>query len=382
MNDTLNSESQLAVKTGEMTSYGYYLSVDNEFYQVAPYDIKLEFGLNKLGKVQYAPINESIKLFVYRPDWEYKQTSFYAQELNVVNHDYTNLIEPQIIKHKDDLYELVFPGLKSGYLLVIRDINNLYAIGLGSISDHLVNLFNTTDAPVHAVFEDVKQALKSFPDNEQLKNAKVMWENRYHNDKVNEIWENILSKHKKFEEHENRGDKLVFARDTLQEINYYFSLEGEKTQIDSVESMKSQLEAYIDDVPPVQEKAPLDKSKLSPSLVIYRSHQFIITMAEIGNEYLLRFKGITNEYNGKVVRHSKNIQNESTGSFILKTDEIVGKENWNTFSYENDGWGGSRSFVYPPLINERHDVYQVNEFDTDIEIEDTTEKLFNDYNKQ
>ena len=69
----------------------------------------------------------------------------------------------------------------------------------------------------------------------------------------------------------------------------------------------------------------------------------------------------------------KTVQNEALGTFILQTSEINGN-NWNTFSLENDGWGGGRVFVYPPMIEQQIDVYRDDEFEAE-----NAKDIFNDY---
>ncbi|PIB36649.1 hypothetical protein BFP72_15190 [Reichenbachiella sp. 5M10] len=367
-------ESQQANPVTDLTEYGYYVLIDGAFYLIEPYSIQMEFGFNKLGQIKYAPVDETpIRVIVYRPDWHYEHTSFFAQDLDVVNHDYTQRIEPQITQRAEHVFELHFPALTRGQLLVIRDYNNLYCIGMGSVSETLVQLFNTTDAPAYAVVENIKQALKSFPDNLQLQASLGVWELKNIDDKSAKAWKQVEEKWAQYNEREDREGKLLFAGDVEHEIAYYLSLDDQMPQREAAETMLSEIETLRQTKPEEETKEALDKAKLAPNTMVYRAGQFTVTAVEVGEEVLLRFTGLPNEFDGKVLRHQKAIQNESTGAYILQTTEVTG-DNWNTFNHENDGWGGLRTFVYPPMIEQQFDVY----YDEDLAGE-SPEQMYEDY---
>lgn len=367
--------SQLAQMSNQLSAYGYYVMVDGIFYTIEPYSIKMEFGFNKLGNLKYAPVDKEFKVIVFRPDWYYEHTSFFAQDLDIVNHDYTKRIEPRIRQVAEHLYELEFPALKKGQLLVIRDYNNLYGIGIGSISDSLVEVFNTTKAPAYAVIDNIKKALKSFPDNLVIKALKGVWEYKVLEEKTEKVWKTVQEKLDKYNQRDDREGKLIFADDVLHEIAYYLSLDDNTPRKQEAEVLVKEIEVFKNDKPKeVKEELP-DISLLVDNVKCYIGDTFTMTMVEIGDDMLIRFKGLPNEFDGVVLRHKKQIQNEATGAFLLQTNEVNG-ENWNTFCYENDGWGGLYTYVYPPLIDNQ--IYVKEGGVT----EDTPLKLYKDYTKQ
>lgn len=369
-------ESLIAPAFEELTAYGYYVLIDQVYYLITPYDIQVEFGFNKLGKLTYAPVEDQFTIVVYKPEWDYDQTVFFAQDLDIVNHNYTKKIEPMIEKFGQHIHKLTFPALHKGQLLVIRDINNLYGIGMGSISDTLVELFNTTNAPAAAVLSNINQALKSFPQNLQLQASKGVWELKEIDDKSQKAWEGVQKKLAQYNEREDRAGKLVFADDVVHEINYYLSIGDSPAHKEEAEEILKEIDAFKNQKEEATAVPLPDKSLLSSQVTVYVSRTFTVTYVEIGDEVLLRFTGIPNEFDNKVLRHKKQIQNEFSGAFILSTTEITGK-NWNTFSYENNGWGGHRTFVYPPNINQQTDVY----LDIDY-IPESAEDMYNDYCSQ
>ncbi|WP_428740870.1 hypothetical protein [Tenacibaculum sp.] len=367
--------SQLAQASNELSVYGYYVLVDGLFYAIEPYAIKMEFGFNKLGSLKYAPVDKEFKIVVFRPDWYYEHTSFFAQDLDVVNHDYTKRIEPKITLVVPHVYELEFPALKKGQLLIIRDYNNLYGIGIGSVSDALVELFNTTKAPAHAVIANIKQALKSFPENLMIQSLKGVWEHKLLDEKSEKVWNTIQEKLDNYNQRSDREGKLVLADDVLHEIEYYLSLDENTPRKEEAEALVTEIMVFKNTKPEVVKEELPDISLLADNVKCYTTDTFTLTMVEIADEVLLRFKGIPNEYDGVVLRHKKQIQNEVTGAFLLQTNE-VNSENWNTFCYENDGWGGLYTYVYPPQINNKVYINEVGITD------DTPLKLYKDYTKQ
>lgn len=361
----------------EISTYGYYVLIDQLYYQIAPYDIKMEFGFNKLGNLTYAPVeNDDITIIVFQPEWYYENTAFFAQDLDIVNHDYTKKIEPMIERLGKTMHQLKFPALHKGQLLVIRDLNNLYGIGMGSISDTLVNLFNTTNAPAAAVLSDLKQALKSFPENLQLQASKGVWELKEQDDRAVKAWKDVQKKLDQYNERTDRAGKLVFAGDVEHEINYYLSLGEDLPQQEEAKKILTEINAFKNQKEEIVSEPLPDKSLLSSQIMVYISRSFTITAVELGDEVLLRFTGLPNEFDKKVLRHKKKIQNEATGAYILTTTEVTGKDR-NTFSYENNGWGSFRTFVYPPMVNQQVDVY----LDID-QIPESPEDLYNDYCQQ
>lgn len=368
--------TQLAPAFQELTSYGYYVLSDQMYYLITPCNIRVEFGFNKLGNLMYAPADDKITIVVYKPDWIYENTSFFAQDLDMVNHDYTKKIEPLIEKVATNVHLLTFPALHKGQLLVIRDINNLYAIGMGSISDRLVELFNSTDAPAAAVLNEINQALKSFPENLQLQASRGVWELKEEDDRAQKAWNGVIKKLDQYKERTDRPGKLVFANDVIHEINYYLSISDNLPHKEEAEQILAEIEAFKNQKEEVVSEPLPDKSLLSSKVVAYSSRTFTVTYVEIGDEVLLRFTGLPNEFDKKVLRHKKKIQNAANGAYILSTTEVTGN-NWNTFNYENGGWGTVRIFVYPPKINQQTDVY----LDLDY-YGDSPEDLYDDYCKQ
>ncbi|UII28529.1 hypothetical protein LVD15_08880 [Fulvivirga maritima] len=377
-NSTLRPEEQsLPVQpVTELNAYGYYVLVDNLYYPVYPYDIQVEFGFNKLGKLRYVPADADLRVIVYMPEWMPDHTVFFAQDLDVVNHDFTKKLEPLAKPVTKDIFEITLPALHEGQLLIIRDYKGLYGVGVGSISDALVELFNTTDAPAAAVLSDINQALKSFPENLQLPASKSVWESKEVDDKSNKVWDDVLEKLEQYNSRDDRPGKLVFADDVEHEIGYYLSLGDNLPHKEEADKILAEIDAFKNKKEETAPAALPDKSLLGKNITVYESNSFTLCWVEIGDEYLLRFQGLSNEFDQKVLRHKKQIQNEATGAFILSTTEITAN-NWNTFTYENDGWGGLKTMVYPPLIQQQEYVYKFN--DT---YSDSPEDLYNDYCKQ
>ncbi len=356
---------------------GYYIRTSEGFHALEPFNIQWEFGFNKLQGVRHADVSGGFTIVVHQLDWRPDHSHFFAQDLDIVNHDYTTRIQPkEIIQRGENIFELSFPNLKEGQLLVIRDAHNLFAIGIGSISDALLKVFNSTKAPSHAVVGNIKDAIKSFPENVLLQAMLTVWEQKASGDKANKAWETVLEKKKAFEEAEKRDSKLVLGGDMCHEIQYYLSLEENPANSVEAKALISAFEEFKNNAPEVASEPLPEKEKLASKITQYRTYgpsDMVVTTVEIGDEVLVRFKGLPNEADGVVYRHKKAIQNEATGAFILQSSEIQG-ENWNTMSYENDGWGGNRLFSYPPMIEQ-----QVDLFIDENEVEDSPEKLYEDY---
>ncbi|MBL6449378.1 hypothetical protein JMN32_23910 [Fulvivirga sp. 29W222] len=363
-NTTSNSaveESQLAPVCNEPNQPGYFVYVDEKYYFIDPYHIQWEFGFHKLQNLKYAPVEgQDFKVIVNLPNWAPNHAAFFAQPIEIVNHDYTTPIEPKVTVNNFNRIELTFDKLKQGQLLIIRDQTNLYGIGIGSISGKLVDLFNTTDRPSHAVLGNLKDALKSFPNNVQLKELLGVWEEKYVVEKSEKTWATVLEKWETYKREEERGSKKVFANDVEHEIEYYLSLADNQPNKGEAESILEKIEVFRNTKVDLGPKRLPGREELSGRVTCYRGYgsmDLFITMVEVGSkgDVLLRFRGLPNEADGVVYLHKKAIQNESTGSYILQSSEING-DNWNTLSYENDGWGGGRLFVYPPLVNQAIDI--------------------------
>ncbi|UII30445.1 hypothetical protein LVD17_19315 [Fulvivirga ulvae] len=374
-------QSQLAIENNELSRPGYYIAVGGKYYSIDHYHIQWEFGFHKLRDLKYAPVsNQEFKVVVNIPDWRPEHTAFFAQPIEIVNHDYTVPIKP-VVTQGFNRYELTFDNLKPGQLLIIRDHAGLYGIGMGSITDKLVDLFATADGPAHAVLGNVKDALKSFPDHSGLQNLLKKWEAKYTIVKSEKSWETVQEKWQKYKLEEERGSKKVFANDVEEEIAYYMSLTENPANREEAESMLERIEVFKNSKVEIKPRRIPGKDELSSRVTCYRSlgpMDLLITMVEIGNkgDVLLRFRGIPNEADGVVYLHKKAVQNESTGSYILQSSEING-DNWNTLSYENDGWGGGRLFVYPPLVNQAIDI-AVDHRAEDVE---SPEQMYDDYCK-
>lgn len=379
---TATEETQLAVESNELRQPGYFVEVGEKYYSIDPYHIQWEFGFHKLRDLKYAPVtDQQFKIVVNIPDWTPDKAAFFAQPIEIVNHDYTIPIKPTVT-NGFNRYELTFDNLKPGQLLIIRDHNNLYGIGIGSISDKLIDLFSTADGPAHAVLGNVKDALKSFPDHAGLQGLLGEWEEKYISAKSEKAWETVQEKWQKYKQEEERGAKKVFANDVENEIAYYLSLTDSPANREEAESMLAEIEVFKNTKPDITPKPLPGKDELSSRVTCYRSYgpmDLLITMVEIGSEgnAFLRFKGLPNEADGVVYLHKKAVQNSSTGSYILQSSEING-DNWNTLSYENDGWGGGRLFVYPPLVNQAIDIA----VDHRAEGVESPEDLYDDYCNQ
>lgn len=373
-------QSQLAIESTELSRPGYFVAVGGKYYSIDSYHIQWEFGFHKLRDLKYAPVasGEEFKVVVSIPDWRPEQAAFFAQPIDIINHDYTIPIKP-VISNGFNRVELTFDNLKPGQLLIIRDHTGLYGIGIGSITYRLVELFTHTDAPAHAVLGNIKDAIKSFPDHSGLQELQATWEEKYTQAKSAKAWEAVLEKWQNYKLEEERGSKKVFADNVENEITYYLSLSENPANREEAASMLENIETFRNTKVEPRRKLLPGKEELSSRVTCYRSYgpmDLLITMVEIGSkgDVLLRFKGIPNEADGVVYLHKKAIQNESTGSYILQSSEING-DNWNTLSFENDGWGGGRLFVYPPLVNQAIDIA----VDHRAENVESPEQMYDDY---
>lgn len=351
----------------EIETEGYYFKTNKGYFKAASFNIQWEFGFNKLGSIPYAEIdNEDIRMVIYKKNWSHSDTYFLMQPLDIVNHDVTYDITPQIKPLMHDRYELTFPGLKPEHLLIIRDINGFYCSSFNSISNHLERLFQITQAAPHAVLGNLQSSLKSFPDNVILKNSLPIWQLRRDHERAADIWIKIQEKWQEYTTEDRPGHKEVFAANVEDDIRYYRSLADDLPELKNCEIM-------LDTIQKDKEDAALLKSNkvivipnvndIRGAVSRFRAHNnnISITIVSIGDEgdVLIRFKGIPNHHDGKVYRHTKKIQNDMSGAFIYATDEIDG-DNWNTLSLENDGWGDERLFVYPPEIDQQVDIYEDN----------------------
>ncbi|MEH0157017.1 hypothetical protein V6R21_23050 [Limibacter armeniacum] len=372
-------ESLLAEAVTQPTEYGYYLSYNDLYYKLESCTVRYDFSYHKLRGIKHIPFQDTdIKVIAHFPDWNYQQTNFFIQGLNDLNLNNPKQTEPVSFFQKGaDTYELSFTNIREGQMLFVCEYNNQYAMGIGSISDALLEMFNSGDDKTSSVFGNITMALKSFPENLQLQALKSIWEQKETDEKTAKIWEVVLQKYSDFENREDREGKLVFADDTLHEIQYYLSLDSHPAQKEEAEKLIQLLEAFKNEkVEQVKTELP-DRSLLAKNAIVYKGDYFTLTTVQIGDELLLRFNGIPNHFDGVVLRHKKRIQNDFTGDYILQTNEVNG-DNWNTFCCEADSWTGrSYLFVYPPLIDTKVGV-QIDYSNTD----DTPEKVYDDYCRQ
>lgn len=358
----------------EIESEGYYFKTSQGYYRAAPFAIEWEFGFNKLAKIPYFElIGEPITMIVYKKNWSFENTYFLVQSLDIVNHDHTQQVVPKIKPMGHDRYELTFPGLEPKHLLIMRDVNGFYCTSFGSISGRLEELFQSTDAPAHAVLGNLKSALKSFPGNKILKALLPQWQMKRDLARAADTWETIDKKWHEYSQESRPDSKQALAEKVEQEIRYYMSFAdelplGEKLpKADDGQRMLDMLQQQREEIGRLKSHKKVvipTEEDLRGSVSRYRaySNNLTITLVNIGDEgdVLMRFNGIPNKHNGKVYRHKKELQNEATGAFIYKSDEING-ENWNTFNLENDGWGGERNYVYPPDIEEQVNIHADND---------------------
>jgi len=380
-------QSQEAEKFSELTADGYYIKAKDAYYRAGRYDLKWEFGLNKLQQVRYAPMSDEITsdeitmVFKgYRGLLE--GAEFWAMNLDVGNHDYGIKLRYQVVAQDGNLFTLKFDALKPEHLLIVSDAAGFHVIGFGSVSDRLIEVFKHSDKVPYAVLGHLQDAIKSFPDNQDLKNLVAVWETRYTQYKLDQSWQKVAECWQQYNDADTASLKEAYAKDVEQEINYYLSLDENPVQ-------KAKCESYLQTIAELraenkaandaaQDVIP-DKSELVNKLWLYRAYEndMLISMAEIGDagDVLIRFKGLGNEHEGLVYRHKREYQNEDLGSYIYKTMQING-ENWNTFSEANDGWGSSELFVYPPDIDQRVNVYMSEDRE---DVSDSAEALFADY---
>ena len=375
-------KNNLAAAFDQPEYEGYYVKTDNTFYIASQFDIQWEFGLNKLADVKYAPVKDAFEIYVHKRHWHPEQSDFFSVELAIVNHDYSSKRLAPLVKQVDDhLFQLRFEDLNPNQLLVIRDGNGLFSIALCNVVQRMIQIFSTAEGPAHAVVGNLQDALKSFPDNPVLKDMLPLWEERQMEERADRAWEKVISEWNKYETEEKPDTKEIYGSNTTHEIDYYLSLLDNPQHKEKALSMKEDIAQFIkNNVVSISDITIPERSEVSGSVSRYRSHSIMnltITMVAIGDEgdVLMRVKGLPNDFDGKVFRHEKSLQNSATGAFIYQTKELTGK-NWNTFMYENDGWSSSTS-MYPPGIHDKTDVYLDND-ESDDAIE-SADQLFEDY---
>jgi hypothetical protein len=361
---------------------GFYVKTGGKYYLASHFDIKWEFGFNKLADVKYAPIEREFELYVYRRNWHPAEAAFFSQELALVNHDYAaKQLAPHVKPVADNLYQLMFEGLEANKLLIIRDHSGLFTIGLGNVLQRLIHVFSSAEAEPHVVVSNLKDALRSFPDNETLSALLPLWEERHAQARAESTWQAVMAEWEKFEGATDPDTKAVFASNTDHEIELYLNTMEQPEHIERAGTLQQAIKDFhANNIVSTTDIPVPDRSEVSSSVTRYRSQSLmnlIITFVDVGDEgdVLIRFKGLPNEHDNKVYRHKKAIQNDSTGAFIYQTKELDGS-NWNTFMYENDGWNSSTS-IYPLGIEEQADVYMDND-EADEKIE-SADQLYGDY---
>ena len=333
--------------------------------------------------MNHTPFNGELTIIVHQKDWQLKHTGFFAQKLAIVNHDNYQRLVPKIAPLESDTYSVTFKNLNKDQILIIKDTNGLYSIALSEISQTLITLFSNSDAPAYAVLANVKDALKSFPNNSELQALLPVWEHKAAEQKLSQAWDKVLEQRAVFLQAKDSESKVVYANNLERDITYVTSLGATSSQKKQIVKMQLAIDEFRKQRLIANQEIEIPAaSDVNGNVTRYRASgehgELTITMVNIGAEgdVLMRFHGLPNNANDVVYRHRKAVQNSATGSYIFKSSEING-DNWNTFNVENDGWGGKNSYVYPPKVNQRYSIYLDNS-STNGAIEDSSQ-LYKDY---
>jgi hypothetical protein len=390
------SQSRLANPQSTPSAVGYYISTGNDqFYPIEKYVVRGELGLNKLANVPHVPVNQTsdidkIELIINIDnviDLQRLAPRFYAQSAAIIHPDYVKVLDVAAEQISTHLFRVRLANIEQGDIITVVDNNSVYAISLGEITENVIQTLSTIDWPSYKITDSLEQALKSFPDNQPMKDLlKIKLEDKG-NDKLVKISKDIDAKLDKFNSIDKHGSKLVHAKDVVHEIGYYEAVAQELGHAveQRIVDMKSEMQAFID-TPEVVTLPTLDTSLVANSISYYQTSSYSGTSVGSGNilvsvvavgetDLLLRFNGVGNEFDGKVIRARKEITNDSLNTFIAKTTEVTG-ENWNLFLYENDGWSASFA-AYPPAIETKVDLFAVKE--SDVTAPDSPEAMINDY---
>lgn len=394
---TQKSQSEVAPLTEYPSAIGYYLRTGkHQFYHIGEYILRGELGLNKLGQVTHVPLDNDIDSFeliinaANVVDLQRLAPRFYAQSAAIVNPDFVKVLDVQAEQVAENIFRVKAGNLEKGDIITIVDTNAVYAVSLGEISQNLVDTFSTIDWPASEIVYSLEQALKSFPDNQDLKNLLAQKRVNQGNEKLAKISKDIDQKVNNFNSAEKHASKRVHADDVIHEIEYYEAVaeEAGESLPEHIVQLKKEMKTFLE-TPERQVLPELDKSKIASEVTYFQVSRFNGTSAGSGNlivsvlavgeqDMLIRFRGIANEFDGKVLRARKEITNDSTKTYIAKTTEVTGN-NWNLFMYENDGWSSGSFSAYPPAIQTKVDLYRSS--GDDISTIDSPEAMFSDYMK-
>lgn len=368
----------------EFEHYGYYLESQGRYYQAQASNLQYQFNLSKLRSISYAPVtpDQPLSVTVYQEDWQAKETRFYAYDVDLRSHDFSQNIIPKINKLNEQTYQLTFDSLAYGQVLFISDPVGLYAIGLGSPSELAVSALSSAEQPAYVVQGQLSKALQSFPDNQELKALQQTLESKVATEKAEKIWSTVADLWQDYLQQSDPESKAFIGGKVERELSYYLSQAGRTTEREAeAANMRQQMQADADAAKAQAAATPIqipDISELHNNVTRFRvlDSSITLTLVDLGNDgdVLIRFSGLPNAHNQQVYRHKKAIQNPSTGAFIYQTKEITG-DNWNTLVVESSNWYGQHSFVYPPAIEQQMTII-VDSSDQAIE---SAEQLYRDY---
>jgi hypothetical protein len=391
------SQSRLANVVETPSSVGYYIRTANdEIYPIEQYIVRGELGLNKLADVSHIPVSEAsdidgIEIIINIDnvvDLQRLAPRFFAQSAAISNPDFVKALEFNAEQIAENLFRIQLTNVEMGDIITVVDNNMVYAISMGEITENLVNTFSVINWPAHEITYSLEQALKSFPENQPMKDLLAEKLKDKGSEKLTKISQDIDSKLNNFNSVDRHASKLVHAEDVLHEINYFEAVSEELGLAveQRIVDLKSDMQAFID-TPEATTVADLDTSKIGSEVTYYQTSNFggtatgagnvVVSVVAVGStDLLIRFRGIGNEFEGKVLRASKEITNDSLNTYIAKTTEVTGT-NWNLFMYENDGWGGASFSAYPPAIQDKVDLYRTTE--DKVQTTDSPQALLDDY---
>tara|TARA_Y100000296_G_C5153672_1_gene247804 strand:- start:88 stop:1428 length:1341 start_codon:yes stop_codon:yes gene_type:complete len=391
------SQSRLANVVETPSSVGYYIRTANdEIYPIEQYIVRGELGLNKLADVSHIPVSEAsdidgIEIVINIDnvvDLQRLAPRFFAQSAAISNPDFVKALEFNAEQIAENLFRIQLTNVEMGDIITVVDNNMVYAISMGEITENLVNTFSVINWPAHEITYSLEQALKSFPENQPMKDLLAEKLKDKGSEKLTKISQDIDSKLNNFNSVDRHASKLVHAEDVLHEINYFEAVSEELGLAveQRIVDLKSDMQAFID-TPEATTVADLDTSKIGSEVTYYQTSNFggtatgagnvVVSVVAVGStDLLIRFRGIGNEFEGKVLRASKEITNDSLNTYIAKTTEVTGT-NWNLFMYENDGWGGASFSAYPPAIQDKVDLYRTTE--DKVQTTDSPQALLDDY---
>jgi|GEM_PF-5707682 len=348
------------IKSEDIENYGYYVASQGVFYQAKPSKLRYKFDLSKLAGISSVPANSDAKpyhVLVYKDEWSLNDTNFYVFDLDFNLHRFNENTVPNVKKLGDNRYQLTFDGLSAGQVLFAMDNSGMYAISIGDLEQEVLSIFNAPTGSAGLIEDRLRLALKSFPENDKLKSLRKTWIAKKAEEKDLAAWKGVEKEYDKYKAENDIDTRDVFAKNALREIKYYLSLGDspkykskalklQKEIEDNQEKSLAQIKNKKLDIP--------DQATLKEEVRYFSDGKGLkVAIVEIGNDgdVLIRFSGLKNEYDKKVYRHKKSIQNSRTGEYIYQTRELNGK-NRNSFVVENSGWSG-RTFVYAPGIDER-----------------------------